>query len=477
MPRSILSIKLKIILTYVVAFAIIIGLLVTTQYLMRVLETRVVVLEEVSRLEERILDLRRYEKNLFLYHDKEWGQRALSLLKDAERILASNRRSFEHAFSPESIEAFSDGLKEYQRAISAYLTPGSGVGAKPEPKPDSRQDRIRDIGTRLLKYAESFAKQKRYNIRKTIKVVNSLQLAEALVVGLGLLVFGGLVLGKVVHPLKSLQDHADRIGKGDFRELETHPQEQEIAEIYKAFNRMTRDLRKREEDLLRSRHLASLGTLLAGVAHELNNPLSNIRSTCQILTEDMGKLDEEFQRKSQIAIIEEVDKATVIVRDLLELSRGKEIVTESCNLKDLIHRALNLLHGQIPPEIEVVVSIPEDQSIFVDRQGILQALMNVISNAVDAIDGEGRVIIEVQNVVDGKVDLVIADTGSGLEEEALNRAFDPFFTTKDVGKGTGLGLFISHGILERNKGRIIIRSTPGKGTTCVLRMPFEEERA
>jgi two-component system NtrC family sensor kinase len=477
MSRPILSIKLKVILTFVFAFVVIVVLLATTGYLMQLLQTRVVILEEVSRLEEKIQDLRRYEKNLFLYHDMNSGQRTFSLIKDAQRILASNRAEFERIFSQDKIQTFAKHLQQYEQAMTDYLNVDSQRGSESNSKSKAEQTKIRETGSRLLMYAESIAKQKRRNIRKSIRDVNRLQLVEALFVAVGLLFFGGLVLGKVVHPLKSLQDHAYRIGKGDFREIESPSQEHEVGDVYKAFNRMTRDLKKRETDLVRSRHLASLGTLLAGVAHELNNPLSNIRSTCQILAEDKGDLDEDFRRKSELAIIEEVDKAGVIVRDLLELSRGKENVKELCNVKSLIKRTLSLLHSQIPSEVETVVTVSEDQSIFVDSQGILQVLMNVISNAVDAMEGEGRIVIEAQSVVDGHVDIVITDTGSGVEEDDLNRVFDPFFSTKDVGKGTGLGLFITHQIMERNNGRVMIKSVPGKGTTVVLRIPAEEKFA
>jgi two-component system NtrC family sensor kinase len=373
------------------------------------------------------------------------------------------------------MDEYKERLEEYRKLMSRYISVSKEKSGHPVVVSKADQEKIREIGASLLHDSESIAKQKRESIRRTIKVIDRLQLIQALFVGVGLLVFSALVLGKVIHPLKSLQDYAYRIGQGDFREIESPPQEQEIAEVYYALNRMTRDLRKREEDLLRSRHLASLGTLLAGVAHELNNPLSNIRSTCQILSDDMGKLDEDFQRISYSSIIEEVDKAGVIVRDLLELSRGKETSKEICNLRDLVKRTLSLLHGRITSNIEMVVNVSDEYMIFADRQGMLQALMNVISNAIDAIEGEGKIVIEAQNFVEGQVDLVISDTGSGIEEEALNRAFDPFFSTKDVGKGTGLGLFITHGILERNNGKIMLQSRSGKGTTCTLRLPIEEE--
>jgi signal transduction histidine kinase len=475
MSQPILSIKLKIVLTFVVAFVVIVGLLITSAYLMRLLQRRVVILEEVSRLEEKVQDLRRCEKNLFLYHDEDCGQRVLSALKDTRRILDANKREFERIFSLEKIDAFSRRLKEYEQAMSAYLKTLVDVGVSVSKDSTGERKKIRDIGARLLAYAESIARQKRHNIRKTISVVNRIQLIQALLAGVGLLIFGGLVLGRVINPLKSLQEHTERIGKGDFREIEAHPQEHEIAEVYKALNRMARDLKKREQDLLRSRHLASLGTLLAGVAHELNNPLSNIRSTCEILLEDTGSVDEEFRRQSLETIIAQVDKAGNIVRDLLELGRGKEFLKEPINLKNLIERTLSLLHGQISPEVEVSVKIAPHETIFADKQTIQQGLMNIITNAVEAIEGEGRIVIEARHEVEGMVDIKILDTGTGIAEEIRNKIFDPFFGTKELGQGTGLGLFITHNIVEKHGGRIFVQSVPGEGTTFVLRMPAKEK--
>lgn len=474
MFRPILSIKLKIILTFAAAFVVFVGILATMGYIMLLLEERVVILEEVSRLEEKVQDLRRCEKNLFLYDAEDCRNRVFTLIEKVERILKSNKDDFERAFSPADLRTFSKNLDGYRLAMSQYPATPPEVAEASEARLKAAQDTIRSIGAQLLKYAESIADQKRNSIQSSIDVVNKLQLAEALLVGVGLFAFGGLVLGKVVNPLRSLQDHAYRIGNGDFREMESPSQEVEIGEVYKAFKRMTRDLRKRQEDLLRSRHLASLGTLLAGVAHELNNPLSNIRSTCQILVED-DAVDENLRRESLLAVIEEVDKAGIIVKDLLELSRAKESRKEIYNLKNLVNRALSLLHGRISAEIEIAVDIPEDLSVFVDSQGVLQALLNVISNAVDAIDGDGTVTIKAGNAVNGKVRVTVTDTGSGMGQEEIDRAFDPFFTTKDVGEGTGLGLFITHGIMERNGGRIGLRSTPGVGTTCVLTLPVKEE--
>ncbi len=330
MSRPILSIKLKIVVTFAVAFIVMVGLLATTGYLMILLETRVVLFEQVSRLEEKVQDLRRDEKNLFLYQDRNFGRRTLSSIEEIRSILESNGEDFDRVFSRAKMLTFSTQLLEYERAMSEYL---DADAERVEVKASKSQAEltIRNIGTHLLTYAESIAQQKRTNIWKTIHTVNRLQLAQALFVGVGLLLFGGLILGKVVHPLKVLQDHAYRIGQGDFSEIDSPSQEHEIDEVYKAFNRMARDLQKREMDLdhARAGNLGSRVTLPEGIANDLNGSLSRLRSNCQSLCQDTGTPDEEAKRKSCIAIAEEVDKLGAIVRGLLERGNERETVRKS----------------------------------------------------------------------------------------------------------------------------------------------------
>jgi signal transduction histidine kinase len=145
-------------------------------------------------------------------------------------------------------------------------------------------------------------------------------------------------------------------------------------------------------------------------------------------------------------------------------------------VKALVKRALSLLHGKIQPEIELTVNIDDNSTAYADEQAILQVLVNIISNSVDAIKGEGSITLEAKVEEDGMVDIVISDSGEGISQEDLTRIFDPFFSTKDVGKGTGLGLFVTHQIMSKNNGRVMAHSVPGEGATFVLRMPTEERQ-
>jgi signal transduction histidine kinase len=237
---------------------------------------------------------------------------------------------------------------------------------------------------------------------------------------------------------------------------------------------MAEQLRTREEQLVQSKKLASLGTMLAGVAHEVNNPLSNISSSCEILLEELDDGDKDWQKSLLRKVLDQVDKARGIVLNLLEFSRNREFCKERFNLKQIFERTLSLLHGHVPASVRVVTEIDDDLMIFADKQRMQQAFMNLVSNAVQAIDGEGEVRIRAHRRRDGVVTVVIRDTGRGILEENQARIFDPFFTTKDVGKGTGLGLFITHDIILRHGGNITVKSVPGKGTTFTIRIPSEE---
>jgi signal transduction histidine kinase len=190
----------------------------------------------------------------------------------------------------------------------------------------------------------------------------------------------------------------------------------------------------------------------------------------------MDEADKDRQRGLLKKVLEQVDKAGNIVRDLLEFSRSREFLKETFNLKDMLDRTLSLCRGQIPSGVQVSTKINANLTLLADKHRMQQAFMNLITNAVQAVGDEGEVKITAYDNRDGMVTIVIRDTGRGIPEEALPRIFDPFFTTKDVGQGTGLGLFITHDIVVRHGGTIKVKSYPDKGTGFIIKMPAEESR-
>jgi len=229
---------------------------------------------------------------------------------------------------------------------------------------------------------------------------------------------------------------------------------------------------------VQSEKLASLGTLLSGVAHELNNPLSNISTSAQILEEEVDEDNPEYKLNLVRQIIEQSDRARDIVRSLLEFSRAHAFQKQALFLKPLIDETIVLLRGQVPSEVDIQVDVPADLQIKADKQRLQQVFLNLIKNAIDVIGHAGHIWIYVQEVVTNRgkkeIEIFVEDDGPGIPHDVLPKIFDPFFTTKDVGHGSGLGLYVVHDIIEWHNGTIKVDSRPGEGTTFIVWLPNDQ---
>ena len=228
----------------------------------------------------------------------------------------------------------------------------------------------------------------------------------------------------------------------------------------------------------RSDRLSSVGVLAAGVAHELNNPLANISTFTQLLQE-RGNEDPAFMDDALEKIRREVDRAGRIVRNLLDFSRPTPASRERLDPAELLASTLRILTPSLDSSsIEIVTNFPSPAPwIDGDRGQLQQVFINLLTNAVHAIDGEGRIELSISPDAvqrDGRsfVDLSVVDTGPGIDQADQARLFDPFFTTKDVGEGTGLGLSVSYGIVAEHGGLLEVDSETGRGTTFHVLLPW-----
>ncbi|MEF9475864.1 MAG: ATP-binding protein, partial [Candidatus Mariimomonas ferrooxydans] len=246
----------------------------------------------------------------------------------------------------------------------------------------------------------------------------------------------------------------------------------EMISLSKAINTMLVELDLRQRHLIQSEKLASSGTLLFGVAHELNNPLSNISTSCEILKEEMDAPDAAFKKELLSQIEAETDRARDIIRTVLGFSReGKK---EMINLNGTVRESVRLIKGEIRSTVEIHVEVPDNISLPGDKQKLQQVFLNLIKNAEEAITGEGTIYIITRKNKDRMIEIEIKDTGTGMEAEIVSKIFDPFFSRKETEKGYGLGLFIVHKIIEEHGGTIDVESEPGYGTTFLIKLPAEE---
>jgi PAS domain S-box-containing protein len=236
-------------------------------------------------------------------------------------------------------------------------------------------------------------------------------------------------------------------------------------------------LKKRSEQLIQARKLASMGILTAGVAHELNNPLNNISTSIQIVLEELEEDNIEFKRNRLLEAEEQVERARDIVRALLEFSREKSLSFKRVQFKNLVEKAIDLIKGELPPEIRIHMNIPEDIEVNLDPKRIRQVLINLISNSLQAMTEGGVLTIKAWESIEDDAKMLyfqVQDTGHGISKQDVDKIFDPFFTTKGVGKGTGLGLSVSHSIIEQHEGRIDVESIPGEKTKFTVILPSKE---
>jgi len=288
----------------------------------------------------------------------------------------------------------------------------------------------------------------------------------------------------ILQPIKQLifASHQWADGNLDYR-VETD-QKDEIAELTDTFNLMASSLKERDERLkeyahqqiMKSERLATLGQLAAGVAHEINNPLGAILMYAHLSLEEISV--EDSQRKNLEKVVGEATRCKAIVRGLLDFARQSEPSVEEADANDILKRTLSLLRNQaLFQNIKITTMLcPTLPKAMMDTGQIQQVFTNIILNAAEAMDGEGEMTVMTRMAKDGEfIEIELTDTGCGIPRENLEKIFDPFFTTKEVGRGTGLGLAVSFGIIAKHQGTIEVESNLNEGTTFIVRLPLKVE--
>jgi two-component system NtrC family sensor kinase len=348
-------------------------------------------------------------------------------------------------------------------------------------------------------------------IDKTIRssTYTTISMALGFVVSAALLV-SFLVNRMVYLPLRDLENGASRLAAGDLENNIPVRSSDELGQLATSFNSMTSALRRSREELkewgstleekvanatrelqlaqaetARGEKLASVGLLAAGIAHELNSPLTGVLTFSHLVRKELP--EGSPQAEDLDLVIQETKRCAAIIRRLLDFAREKAPEKKFADINELIAQSTQLI-GQAAhvEDIDIILDLDKDlPEIWIDEDLIKQVFMNILVNAQHAIEGEGRITIrsrycpEYKNsrVAAGPVPMVeisISDTGCGIPQDHLQRIFDPFFTTKAVGKGTGLGLSVSHGTVRAHGGEIEVQSTVGEGSEFRIYLPVDK---
>jgi len=337
------------------------------------------------------------------------------------------------------------------------------------------------------------------DVDSEIKGNQNKMLAIAVFIFLGISgTIGIFVRRSVSHPVRALVDETKRIASGDLGSTLKIESRDEIGELANSFNRMTQDLskaqeelkewskvlekrveertqelKKTQEQLVQSEKLASLGKLAAGIAHEINNPLTGILTYSSLLLKEHK--DNPQMKEDLEIVVNETTRCRKIVKGLLEFARQTEPSKAPADINKVVEETLSLLETQalfqnIKIEKRLKKGLPE---VMMDVDQIKQVFVNIIINAAEAMSQGGTLTIQSDSDPENRfVQVSFIDTGPGIPEENLPKIFDPFFTTKRSGKGTGLGLSVSYGIVQRHNGFLEVKSQLGKGSIFTVKLPL-----
>jgi two-component system NtrC family sensor kinase len=329
--------------------------------------------------------------------------------------------------------------------------------------------------------------------------------AYALVITLTAAFASGLFLFFTVHrPVQKLMEGTSQLGSGNLEYRLSHVSQDELGELARSFNRMsealqqaqkenqewsetlekrveqkTAELQKIHEQLLQIEKMASLGKLSATIAHELNNPLEGILNYAKLISRRLRKEPEPPESSRQALedlelVIREVQRCGNIVKNLLLFSKRQIGEFGVADARSIVEKAVQLIQHHL--KISNVTFEGDyrtsDTRLMCNENEIQQALIALMVNAVEAMPGGGNLRLTMKHNAQGDLQIILADSGIGIAREDLPNIFEPFFTTKTGGQGTGLGLSVVYGIVERHGGTISVESEPGKGSTFTLTFPM-----
>jgi two-component system NtrC family sensor kinase len=432
------------------------------------LRRKIYAIELFDDLLNDVLELRRYEKNLVLYRDRSSLQEGLDYLKEVAHDYQLLQEDIHSIVGADAGAAFVRNIAHYQALLDEFST------LKADAVRPVLEERLRGEGKLLVDFAQNLIQRKRRRIDQTLKRVLTIPLASiASLVVLVILIFRFVTTG-ILKPLSLVEDATEKVAKDSFTPIAYDKERKdEITRLIASFNKMVDELDSRQEQLVQSRKLASIGTFTSGIAHELNNPLNNISITAESMLLNYQEMSRQQMREMIDDILTQADRASQVVKNLLEFSRTERPCLMDLNIGEVIERTLSLIKNQlIVARIRVEKHIAEDlPAVRGKQQDLQQALVNILLNAIQAMPEGGTVAVAVGRDPQGQIRIDITDSGTGIAPDALEHIFDPFFTTKASGQGTGLGLSLVYSIIRAHGGHIEVRSETDKGTTFSIFLP------
>lgn len=520
-----MNLRKKIFISFLISAGIIAAVIAFQHYGLIEMEREIRYLEITDTIRSKSLQLRRHEKNFFLYGLTKANEEAdavgryldeldavasdaalangkvqamKTLVADYRARFASIRALLRSNLAGfESISAEDSGIVNVSPLVAAtffdrpadsavFLRKKLGIGSDDAlivglEKLASEIAMLRENGESILAAAKEMDRLAREKVEGGIRAT---RLATAVFFPVFLVVGAAtiyVITGNVSKRLALLTDVAESTGRGSFRRMSVTPRERgsdEVGLLIEKFDAMEAQLIARDEEiarknseLLKNKKLATIGTLASGIAHELNNPLNNISISTQMLMREAGDDCPPMVKE----IVNDIHGQTVrvkrIVGDLLEFARGREPQLAGVEIGALIGKAWELVRRAAnADDVRFSLESPDGLMIDGDPEQLERVFINLFTNSVDAMSGAGGLAVKAAET-DGMVTISVSDTGAGISPEDIEKIFDPFYTTKE--KGTGLGLAIVSNIVRKHGGDMTVESEPDSGATFTIELPSE----
>lgn len=459
-----MKIKTKLIVGSCTSLALLLLLAVLAQHDMDRVVDKLRFVEVQDDLNAGFLEMRLSEKNLFLFGDKAALREIAAKIDETRAVLAKSRDRIVRG-------AGEANYLSLERHLDAYAAAVEQAAVADAATPDV-EAAMRETGRALREFSTTLVARERAQVGEIISLSRHTMTVSLAAVVCTAVLAAPLLFRKVLRSLAQVERLAGAIADGKFESIEEPKSHDELDSVIRALNTMSRRLSSREAEILQSKKLASLGTLTAGVAHEITNPVNNISmiaETFETLDEDLAPADRQDMVRQ---IQKECGRIHGIVTNLLDFSKPKAASMRQVGVNALVTDTLplvrNMLHvSNIDLQLELA---PQELMVLADTAQMHQVLINLITNAIQSMRPGGRLRVTTGGQAGETARIVIADTGQGIAPDALPHIFDPFFSTKGT-EGTGLGLSVSYGIVKNHGGRLRVESTVGAGTTCFVELP------
>ncbi len=474
LARPRFSLRLQIYLAFFLVFILSLGFAAALMVAIHTVEQKIHLLEIANDYVVEVEQARRFEKNFFLYGTGL--NEALESIYEARRIFEQSAVEIEGVIGHGNLQTILVNIRDY----TALLEDLARIERKQdEPGYNTRkkelEQEVRKQGHKMISFAEDLMKREKAAISAAMSWSRAMNIYSLLVLLVFMVAISYLLGSRLLKSLSRFEIYAHRIAAGDFHPITpARRYRDEFTDLALSINQMMQELEKHEAVLIQSHKMRAVGTLTAGIAHELNNPLNNVTLTAHMLMEDFEELSDDQRREFVTDIIDESERARRIVSNLLDFARESGTQLEPLELSSLLEDTISLVSNQaklagIKIEFDAETQMPR---IHGDRQQLRQVFLNLLLNAIAASEKGGRIEVEVHSFEEPKeVAVKVIDYGTGIPEHILHRIFDPFFTTKAKGKGTGLGLSVSQGIVAKHGGRIHVSSREGEGSVFTVTFP------